>query len=79
MKYESQEVENCLGSICCVLHMIISGPEQLMPNIIFQFIWCRGLSGTVLEKLDLLLGLLEISIGWNQAVVWLYNLIWPNN
>lgn len=55
---ESQEAESWLGSICCVLHMITSGPEQLMPTIIFQFIWCKGLSRTVLEKLNWLLGLL---------------------
>lgn len=59
--------------------MIASGPEQLMPTIIFHFIWCKGLSRTVLEKLNLLLGLLEISVGWSQAVVWLSNFIWPNN
>lgn len=59
--------------------MITSGPEQLMPTIIFQFIWCKSLSRTILEELNLLIGLLEINIGWSQAVVWLYNLIWPNN
>lgn len=78
MKSESQEEENWLGSICCVLHIITSGPEQLMPTIIFQFIWCKVLSRTVLEKLNLLFGLLEVSIEWSQAVVWLYNLIWPD-